>query len=134
MFCAGYRPILCLNTQKKVVFVQGTERISQAADYPRSNPSHVAELSANLVPNSSVHTRNYTTWCYNDEDIQELTVRSEPAAEGENATVPTWLPWLLTIGSLLFTHACSCLAHRSLQSHMLAICICTVAALYVREG
>ena len=88
-------------------FVQGTGAISQASDFLRSSPGIFPALSANLGPQSTVHSRNYTVWCYNDVDIQELTQVSEPAAEGDDAALPTWLPWLLTIGALLLTHAFS---------------------------
>lgn len=81
-------------------FVQGTGAISQASDYPRSDPRYVPAASITFGPITTVHSFNYTAWCYNDADIRELTARSEPAAEGDDAALPAWLPWPLTIGAL----------------------------------
>ena len=86
--------------------VQGTSELSKASDYPRSAPGQFPVLTANLAPDKEVHTRNYSVWCWDEEDIRDLYQFDMVQETGDDSSSRDWVPVLISICVSFLAEVC----------------------------
>ena len=87
--------------------VQGTGGMPpphpKASDYPRSEPGYFSNITSNFGPEAIVHTVNYSTWCYDEEDLIDLLQLDMVQETADDSSPPTWVPVWISICACLLT-------------------------------